>query len=139
MVAKLVVETLVCPPAPVAVTFTVYCSSNRSGWDGTQELPSGRMPPGNVSPSALVRVTEVTVPLVTSVPISAEIGTRLASAAGVTVRDGAGAAVAAMRARARVEADRRSVGRVSAMGPSLAPYVIFVGKSCLIRIPTGEE
>src|SRR5690349_4134857 len=115
------------------------------------------MLPVTVSPSALVMVTEVTVPLVTSVPISTEIGTRSASTAGVTVRVGAGpaaaacarigeapmlsvqadnvtgtaarsAAVAAMRARVRVEAGRRSVGRVSTMGPSLAPYVTFVGK-----------
>src|SRR5262249_32264458 len=106
--------------------------------------------------------------LVTCVPISAEIGTRCACAAGVTVRDGGGpataacavvgavpmlsvqadnvtgtatrsAAVTARRARARVDANRRSVGRASTMGPSLAAYVTFVDISCPIRLAAGDE
>src|SRR5262249_76101 len=94
MVSRVVVETLARPARPVAVTFGGEWWLKVRGWDGTHELPSGRMLPSTVSPSVLVTVTAVTVPLVTCVPISAEIGTRCACAAGVTVRDGGGPATA---------------------------------------------
>src|SRR5690606_29781174 len=72
------------PSAPLAVTVAVYVVSGSSGTSGTQEVPSSRIAPGTVSPSSLDRTTSVTVPAVTSVPISVLRGASRVPGWGVT-------------------------------------------------------